>query len=186
MIRKITLFFILCFALKANSQIPKLESNVPNEQKGKSLLYKTFLNKYDLAISYQPVSWTAGDIQVLALKKKRWEKITISFSKNDPTNMVIKKKSFPSKRASQLIADLTLQNFWTLSNDSLNMTVIPRKTLIKNHQIKDTVVIIGPYKTETSFVVADGIAYLFEILQGNSLRRYAVNNPETYIKYFPI
>lgn len=182
--KTLALFVILCCFLKVNAQIPEIKSNVLDEQKSKSLIYKIFSDKYDLLISYQTVSWTSGDIQILALKNKRWKKITLSFLNGEPVMTAIKKQSFPRLKANQLMAELTLHNFWTLSNDSINMKEITPKNLIQNHRNKDTVVIVA-YKQVKSITVMDGISYHFEILQENNLRIYDCNNPDTYFKYYP-
>ncbi len=186
MLKKITLFFIFCISITAKAQIPIIESNVTEGKKDNSLIYKTFHNKYDFLISFRSYSgWRIGDktfITILALQNKRWKKIILSFPDSKPTSLTIKKTSFASTKVTQLLKDLALQNFWSLSDDSLNMMGIAPKIPLKNYVKNDTIVIVS---AKSKIRVLDGSTYYFEILQGSALRYYRCEDPEIYLEYYP-
>ena len=178
------LFLASSFAIKA--QIPIIQSNVTDDFKNKSLVYNAFKGKYDFLIAYSiSGGWRSTNtnyIRILADKKNSWKKILFSYPDGEPTKQTIKKYSLDKSKAYKLLQDLGHQSFWTLSNDSLNMSHLKPQTPVANFSRNDTLFIIA-MPPPSHGITLDGSAYYFEILQGNSLRSYATQHLEINVKF---
>ncbi|RZK57332.1 MAG: hypothetical protein EOO87_03170 [Pedobacter sp.] len=179
---------LLVLGLFCNAQIPIIKSNVNDEFKNRSLVYKTFYNKYDLLIAYKVSGgWRVGNtniIQILAVKNNSWKKITLSYPDDNPSKQTIKKLPLQKTEAKKLMEELGSQNFWTLNNDSINMKHLKPQTPPENYSKKDTLFIVANNPV-TDVKVVDGSTYYFEIIKGDSLRSYSTADPEIFAKYFP-
>lgn len=187
--KKTLLIFILTLSFHTiYAQIPIINSNVNDEFKNRSLVYKTFHNKYDLLIAYKvPGGWRVGNtniIQILAVKNNSWKKITLSYPDDNPSKQTIKKLSLEKTKAKKLMEELGSQNFWTLNNDSINMKRLKPQTPPENYSKNDTLFIVANNPV-TDVKVLDGSTYYFEIIKGDSLRSYSTADPEIFAKYFP-
>ncbi|WP_316765273.1 hypothetical protein [Pedobacter frigiditerrae] len=187
--RKHLLIIVLFFSLGfVKAQIPIIKSNVADEFKNSSLVYKTFHNKYDLLIAFRTFSgWRIGNtnyIEILAYKNNSWKKILLTYPDNNPSKQTIKKSSLNKIKAKKLMGELESQNFWTLSNDSINMQYLEPQTVVANYAKNDTVFIVANFP-HNRISVLDGSSYYFEILQGNNLRSYHTADPEEIAKHFP-
>ncbi len=185
--KMLLLLFLSFFTFFSWAQLPQIKQNVSDDWKSYSIVYKTFYPQYDFLIaSYIHSGWRIGNfnyITILAKKNKKWEKIILSYPDGKRDQIKLKKVKFNRKKAEQLINDLTAQNFWTLSNDSLNHQELAPKTKAENYAKNDTIFVVA--NVDKRIRVSDGSAYYFEILQGDRLRFYYSENPETYLQHYP-
>ena len=179
------LFLASSFAIKA--QIPFIHSNVTDDFKNKSLVYNAFKGKYDFLIAYHIQGMMrigSTNVQIIALKNKKWKKIIFNYKDHNELDQKITKKRLDKKLGLQLIETLNKENFWSLENDSINIRSIKPKPQILPKQSKDTVYITH-YKPVANLAVLDGADYFLQILQNDKMRFYKTDNPDSYFKFYP-
>ncbi|MGE6221382.1 hypothetical protein ACQKCH_16280 [Nubsella zeaxanthinifaciens] len=185
--RLLLVILILLSIYQTYAQIPVFNSNVNDDFKAKSLLFKKLKHKYDFLIAYHVEGITRmknAKIQIIAVKNKKWRKLTFIYEGKSCLKRRLISKKIDKSIGNELIANLGKENFWTLENDSINYREIKSKPPVTRKPINDTVFVIG-YKPERTLVAIDGGSYYLQMMQGDNLRVYKSNNPDFYFKYYP-
>lgn len=186
--RRLLLVTLILFSIyHTQAQIPVFNSNVNDDFKAKSLLFKKLKHKYDFLIAYHVEGITRmknAKIQIIAVKNNRWRKLTFIYQDKSCLKRRLISKKIDNSIGNELIAKLSKENFWTLENDSINYRELKPNPTVPHKPIKDTVLVIG-YKPERILVAVDGTSYYLQVMQGDSLRVYKSNNPDFYFKHHP-
>ncbi|HVS93299.1 MAG TPA: hypothetical protein VHE59_14775 [Mucilaginibacter sp.] len=174
---RVKTFFIYLFlfsGLFVKAQLPILKSNTTDEQKQSSDIYNNFHDNYDFVISCNSQSYWWSDkkiYEVLAYGNGHWERISL-YSKRHHNGKwskpYIKIDSFDNERAEKLIELFNKNDFWHLSNDSLN---------IHQKRINDTL-----FKT---YDISDDVNYKFEIMTKNDFLIIQCYAPEYFLEKIP-
>lgn len=178
---------VFCYAIFSYSQIPVIDSNVSDDFKGTSLLFKKLRHKYDFSIAYHVegmFNFKNAKIQIIASKNNRWWKLTFIDKEKSCLKKRVKRKPLNEKIGKELVATLNQEGFWTLNNDSINNREVKPKPPVERKQSKDTVYVTG-HKSVRSVHVVDGGFYYLQMIHGNKMRIYKTDNPDIYFKHYP-
>ena len=172
--RALITYLLTLSGLLVKAQLPDLQSNVADNLKFASGVYKNFHDKYDFVISCCSQSYWWSDresYEILAYGNGHWQKISLYSKRNHNgkwSKPSIKIDSFDNSRAKRLIEIFNKNDFWHLSNDSLS---------IHQKRINDTL-----FK---AFDISDAVNYKFEVMTKNSFSIIQCYDPEYFMENIP-
>ncbi len=160
-------FLCLPLSLAGQSPIPSFESNTTQEQRAKSVVVSNLeCDSITVIAYYTQCYWsTKQSYRLLISDHGSWHQVqwVVTYSNRDKNKIKhISKKKLPlARQVDSLITDLNALGFWSLGQDSLN---------ISEKQLNDT--------TMSSINISDGCSQVIEVLSGGHQRILSAYEPE--------
>jgi hypothetical protein len=165
----------LCSFSVGQSPIPVFESNTTDADRKNSFILNELEEDTSAVLAYTANCYwsTKRTYTLIRLVKGKWrsERWVVSYTSSDKEAIkgISKKRVRPNGHIDSLLAQLSAFDFWTISQDSLN---------ISEQRVNDT--------TITSYHITDGCSWAIEVIHQGHYRKLWSYMPEEFQKLIPI